>query len=91
MCHNFSFFPLLKDASLHPVCSRMDSSSSTEPLMASHASLDGNRGAFRHRPNFFSQLSGQTFYNNEYGHLSEDGFCDFFASPQAPCSASSNV
>uniref|UniRef100_H3CW91 Vascular endothelial growth factor receptor 3 n=1 Tax=Tetraodon nigroviridis TaxID=99883 RepID=H3CW91_TETNG len=64
---------------------RMDSSSSTEPLTASHASLGGNGGAggFRHCPSFFSQLSGQTFYNNEYGHLSEDGFCDFFASPDA--------
>ncbi|XP_011609065.2 vascular endothelial growth factor receptor 3 isoform X1 [Takifugu rubripes] len=70
---------------------RMGSSSSTEPLMASHGSLDGNQGAFRHRPSFFSQLSGQTFYNNEYGHLSEEGFCDFFASPKTPCLASSNV
>lgn len=73
--------------------SRIGSSSSTEPLMASLGSLDRKSGAesFRHHSNFFSQLSGQTFYNNEYGHLSEEGFCDFFASPDAPCLASSNV
>ncbi|XP_074504407.1 vascular endothelial growth factor receptor 3 [Sebastes fasciatus] len=74
--------------------SRMGSSSSTEPLTASqHGSLGRSSGAgsSRHRPNFFSQLSGQTFYNNEYGHLSEDGFCDFFSSPDTPCLASSNV
>ncbi|TMS17034.1 Vascular endothelial growth factor receptor 3 [Larimichthys crocea] len=70
--------------------SRISSSSSTEPLTASHGSLGrnggggGGAGSSRHRPNFFSQLSGQTFYNNEYGHLSEDGFCDFFSSPDAP-------
>lgn len=44
-----------------------------------------------YRREFFSQLSGQTFYNNEYGHLSEEGFCDFFASPDASCLASTNV
>ncbi|XP_070692558.1 vascular endothelial growth factor receptor 3 [Pempheris klunzingeri] len=73
--------------------SRMGSSSSTEPLTASHGSLGRSSGAggSRHHPNFFSQLSGQTFYNNEYGHLSEEGFCDFFSSPDAPCLASSNV
>ncbi|XP_023257900.1 vascular endothelial growth factor receptor 3 [Seriola lalandi dorsalis] len=73
--------------------SRVSSSSSTEPLTASHGSLGRSFGASssRHRPNFFSQLSGQTFYNNEYGHLSEEGFCDFFSSPDAPCLASSNV
>uniref|UniRef100_A0A672IUW6 Vascular endothelial growth factor receptor 3 n=1 Tax=Salarias fasciatus TaxID=181472 RepID=A0A672IUW6_SALFA len=65
--------------------SRMGSSSSTEPLTASHNSLGqiSGTGSSRHRPNFFSQLSGQTFYNNEYGHLSEDGFCDFYSSPGA--------
>lgn len=75
------------------VPSRISSSSSTEPLTASHGSLGRSSGAgnSRHRPNFFSQLSGQTFYNNEYGHLSEEGFCDFFSSPDAPCLASSNV
>ncbi|XP_054452941.1 vascular endothelial growth factor receptor 3 [Anoplopoma fimbria] len=73
--------------------SRMGSSSSTEPLTASHGSLGRSSGAggSRHRPHFFSQLSGQTFYNNEYGHLSEEGFCDFFSSPDGPCLASSNV
>uniref|UniRef100_A0A665UV74 Vascular endothelial growth factor receptor 3 n=1 Tax=Echeneis naucrates TaxID=173247 RepID=A0A665UV74_ECHNA len=72
---------------------RVGSSSSTEPLTASHVSLGQSSRATSsvHRPNFFSQLSGQTFYNNEYGHLSEDGFCDFFSSPDAPCLASSNV
>ncbi|XP_055368489.1 vascular endothelial growth factor receptor 3 isoform X2 [Betta splendens] len=69
--------------------SRMGSSSSTEPLTASQGSP--GRSCSRHRPNFFSQLSGQTFYNNEYGHLSEEGFCDFFSTPDAPCLASSNV
>lgn len=75
------------------VPSRMSSSSSTEPLTASQGSLGRSSvaGSSRHRPNFFSQLSGQTFYNNEYGHLSEEGFCDFFSSPDAPCLASSNV
>eukprot|EP00064_Thunnus_orientalis_P000127 superscaffoldBa00000006_g127 len=73
--------------------SRISSSSSTEPLTASHGSLGRSSGtsSSRHCPNFFSQLSGQTFYNNEYGHLSEEGFCDFFSSPDAPCLASSNV
>uniref|UniRef100_UPI0037E9366A vascular endothelial growth factor receptor 3 isoform X2 n=1 Tax=Semicossyphus pulcher TaxID=241346 RepID=UPI0037E9366A len=75
--------------------SRMGSSSSTEPLTASHGSLGRSSGVggggSRHRPHFFSQLSGQTFYNNEYGHLSEEGFCDFFSTPDAPCLASSNV
>ncbi|KAM3612751.1 uncharacterized protein V6R79_013889 [Siganus canaliculatus] len=69
--------------------SRMGSSSSTEPLTAAHGSL--GRSSSRHCPNFFSQLSGQTFYNNEYGHLSEDGFCDFFSTSDPPCPASSNV
>lgn len=71
--------------------SRMGSSSSTEPLTASHGSLRWSNGPARTRPNFFSQLSGQTFYNNEYGHLSEEGFCDFFSSPDALRLASSNV
>ncbi|XP_031601091.1 vascular endothelial growth factor receptor 3 isoform X1 [Oreochromis aureus] len=73
--------------------SRMNSSSSTEPLTASHSSPDQSRatGSSRLRPNFFSQLSGQTFYNNEYGHLSEEGFCDFYSSPNTTSPASSNV
>ncbi|KAL4649213.1 vascular endothelial growth factor receptor 3 isoform X1 [Arapaima gigas] len=35
----------------------------------------------RRQPPFLNQLSGQTFYNNEYGQLSEDGVCDFFSAP----------
>uniref|UniRef100_A0A8C6TEL3 Vascular endothelial growth factor receptor 3 n=1 Tax=Neogobius melanostomus TaxID=47308 RepID=A0A8C6TEL3_9GOBI len=49
----------------------------------SHGSMRWSNDHPRPRPNFFSQLSGQTFYNNEYGHLSEEGFCDFFSSPDA--------
>ncbi|XP_030650144.1 vascular endothelial growth factor receptor 3 isoform X2 [Chanos chanos] len=50
----------------------------------------------RHRPAFLSQLSGQTFYNNEYGQLSEEGVCHFFASPdeavsEGACPATSNL
>ncbi|XP_024139143.1 vascular endothelial growth factor receptor 3 isoform X2 [Oryzias melastigma] len=71
--------------------SRMSSTSSTEPLTSSHCSLGQNTSSSRHRPSFFNQLSGQTFYNNEYGHLSEEGFLDFYSSPNAPCLASSNV
>uniref|UniRef100_A0A3Q3J0F3 Vascular endothelial growth factor receptor 3 n=1 Tax=Monopterus albus TaxID=43700 RepID=A0A3Q3J0F3_MONAL len=72
---------------------RIEHEHSGAPLTTSHGSLGRSCGAgsSRHRPNFFSQLSGQTFYNNEYGHLSEEGFCDFFSSPQAPCMASSNM
>uniref|UniRef100_A0A7N8YK78 Vascular endothelial growth factor receptor 3 n=1 Tax=Mastacembelus armatus TaxID=205130 RepID=A0A7N8YK78_9TELE len=56
------------------------------PLTASHGSLgqSSGTGSSRHHSNFFTQLSGQTFYNNEYGHLSEEGFCDFFSSPDTP-------
>ncbi|KAM4586251.1 vascular endothelial growth factor receptor 3 [Fundulus diaphanus] len=71
--------------------SRMSSTSSTEPLTAPHCSLGQNAGSSGHRPSFFSQLKGQTFYNNEYGHLSEEGFCDFYSSPGTPSLASSNV
>ncbi|XP_061542275.1 LOW QUALITY PROTEIN: vascular endothelial growth factor receptor 3 [Phycodurus eques] len=73
---------------------RMSSSSSTEPLTAPHGSLGRSFGSTSStRPNFLNQLSGQTFYNNEYGHLSEEGFCssDFFSSTNAPCFASSNM
>uniref|UniRef100_A0A6Q2YYS3 Vascular endothelial growth factor receptor 3 n=1 Tax=Esox lucius TaxID=8010 RepID=A0A6Q2YYS3_ESOLU len=39
----------------------------------------------RERPVFLSQLSGQTFYNNEYGQLSEGGgVLDFSSSDDAP-------
>ncbi|XP_056295178.1 vascular endothelial growth factor receptor 3 isoform X2 [Pseudoliparis swirei] len=61
--------------------SRMDSSSSTAPLTAA----PGSPGR-----SFFSGLSGQTFYNNEYGHLNRDGFCHFFP-PDGPRLASSHV
>ncbi|KAM9741441.1 vascular endothelial growth factor receptor 3 [Menidia menidia] len=73
--------------------SRMSSTSSTEPLTAAHGPTGhtGGSDGSRHRPHFFSQLSGQTFYNNEYGHLSEEGFCDFYSPPDTPCLASSNV
>uniref|UniRef100_A0A8C7XBP3 Vascular endothelial growth factor receptor 3 n=1 Tax=Oryzias sinensis TaxID=183150 RepID=A0A8C7XBP3_9TELE len=60
------------------------STSSTEPLTSSHCSLGQNTSSSRLRPSFFNQLSGQTFYNNEYGHLSEEGFLDFYSSPNAP-------
>ncbi|XP_061642649.1 vascular endothelial growth factor receptor 3 isoform X4 [Phyllopteryx taeniolatus] len=73
---------------------RMSSSSSTEPLTAPHGSLGRSFGSTSStRPHFLNQLSGQTFYNNEYGHLSEEGFCssDFFSSTNAPCFASSNM
>ncbi|KAM9834873.1 vascular endothelial growth factor receptor 3 isoform X2 [Syngnathus typhle] len=73
---------------------RMSSSSSTEPLTASHGSYGRNFGSTSStHANFFNQLSGQTFYNNEYGHLSEEGFCasDFFSSSNTPCLASSDV
>lgn len=87
--------PFGRDADLLCVLpfSRFGSSSSTEPLTASRCSLerDDSAGGSLYRRDFFSQLSGQTFYNNEYGHLSEEGFCDFFASPDGPCLASSNV
>ncbi|XP_007240771.3 vascular endothelial growth factor receptor 3 isoform X1 [Astyanax mexicanus] len=43
--------------------------SSTERLISSSS-----------RPLFFTQLSGQTFYNNEYGQLSED-LSDFLSTP----------
>ncbi|KAM6923628.1 vascular endothelial growth factor receptor 3 [Xenentodon cancila] len=71
--------------------SRMSSTSSTEPLTASSSSLGQSTGCSRSRPNFFTQLSGQTFYNNEYGHLSEEGFCDFYSPKDTRCLASSNV
>ncbi|XP_026796479.1 vascular endothelial growth factor receptor 3 isoform X3 [Pangasianodon hypophthalmus] len=50
----------------------------------------------RHRPAFFSQLSGQTFYNNEYGQLAEEGMSEFFLKPElamseGSCPATSNL
>lgn len=66
----------------------MSASRSTECLTGSQASASS-----RNRPGFLTQLSGQTFYNNEYGHLSEDGgvVCDFFSSADATCPATSNL
>ncbi|XP_068596156.1 vascular endothelial growth factor receptor 3 [Brachionichthys hirsutus] len=73
--------------------SRISSSSSTEPLTASVGSLGRSigSGSSRQHHNFFTQLSGQNFYNNEYGHLSEEGFCDFFSSPDASCLTFSDI
>ncbi|KAM9795439.1 vascular endothelial growth factor receptor 3 [Neosynchiropus ocellatus] len=61
-------------------------SSSTEPLTAADSSLGSRKCS-----GFFGQMAGQTFYNNEYGHLSEDGFCDFFSSPDSTFLPSSAV
>ncbi|XP_063046319.1 vascular endothelial growth factor receptor 3 isoform X2 [Engraulis encrasicolus] len=65
---------------------------STEHLIGASAQVG------RPRPPFLSQLSGQTFYNNEYGQLSEEGVVlDFFSVPddllaEGPCCpASSNL
>ncbi|XP_051505452.1 vascular endothelial growth factor receptor 3-like isoform X3 [Myxocyprinus asiaticus] len=52
---------------------------STEQLISS-PSVSSTGIASTLRPRFFSQLSGQTFYNNEYGQLSEEGVSDFFSS-----------
>ncbi|XP_045068490.1 vascular endothelial growth factor receptor 3 isoform X2 [Coregonus clupeaformis] len=64
---------------------------STERLVMVESS--GSSVISRHQPAFLSQLSGQTFYNNEYGQLSEEGrVLDFFSSPDdARCLASSNL
>nr|XP_046180678.1 vascular endothelial growth factor receptor 3-like isoform X1 [Oncorhynchus gorbuscha] len=64
---------------------------STERLVVVESS--GSSVSSRHRPAFLSQLSGQTFYNNEYGQLSEEGrVLDFFSSPDDTCClASSNL
>ncbi|XP_026864436.2 vascular endothelial growth factor receptor 3 isoform X1 [Electrophorus electricus] len=50
----------------------------------------------RHQPPFFSQISGQTFYNNEYGQLAEEEVNDFFSTVDMPvtdgsCLATSNL
>lgn len=64
---------------------------STERLIG--ASVEAGRP----RPPFLSQLSGQTFYNNEYGQLSEEAMgLDFFSVPddlvsEGSCPASSNL
>uniref|UniRef100_A0AAZ3S6F0 Vascular endothelial growth factor receptor 3 n=1 Tax=Oncorhynchus tshawytscha TaxID=74940 RepID=A0AAZ3S6F0_ONCTS len=64
---------------------------STERLVVVESS--GSSLSSRRRPAFLSQLSGQTFYNNEYGQLSEEGrVLDFFSSPDdTRCLASSNL
>ncbi|KAJ8247151.1 hypothetical protein GJAV_G00259330 [Gymnothorax javanicus] len=45
----------------------------------------------RHRPPFLSQLSGQTFYNNEYGQLSEEALCDFFPESEGGSEGSASL
>ncbi|KAL0176744.1 hypothetical protein M9458_029074, partial [Cirrhinus mrigala] len=67
----------------------------TERLISS-PSMSSNGSSSTLRPPFFSQLSGQTFYNNEYGQLSEEGVCDFFSSSdqavyEGACLATSNL
>uniref|UniRef100_A0A673JGL6 Vascular endothelial growth factor receptor 3 n=1 Tax=Sinocyclocheilus rhinocerous TaxID=307959 RepID=A0A673JGL6_9TELE len=66
---------------------------STERLISSPSTSSSGSTL---RPPFFSQLSGQTFYNNEYGQLSEEGVSDFFSSSdqakyQGACPATSNL
>ncbi|XP_059378114.1 vascular endothelial growth factor receptor 3-like isoform X3 [Carassius carassius] len=66
---------------------------STEHFISSPSM--SSSGSTRHPP-FFSQLSGQTFYNNEYGQLlEEEGVSDFSSSDQAvyegACPATSNL
>ncbi|KTG00662.1 hypothetical protein cypCar_00015956 [Cyprinus carpio] len=69
---------------------------STERLISSSSMSSSGSGSTLHPP-FFSQLSGQTFYNNEYGQLSEEeGVSDFFSSSdqaiyQSACLATSNL
>lgn len=64
---------------------------STERLISS-PSVSSSGSISTSRPPFFSQLSGQTFYNNEYGQLSEEGVSDFFSSSSdQACLATSNL
>ncbi|KAI2644327.1 Vascular endothelial growth factor receptor 3 [Labeo rohita] len=68
---------------------------STERLISS-PSMSSSGSSSTLRPPFFSQLSGQTFYNNEYGQLSEEGVSDFFSSSdqavyEGACPATSNL
>ncbi|ROK80927.1 Vascular endothelial growth factor receptor 3 [Anabarilius grahami] len=67
---------------------------STERLISS-PSVSSSGSISSSRPPFFSQLSGQTFYNNEYGQLSEEGVSDFFSSSSSSsdqaCLATSNL
>ncbi|XP_051716545.1 vascular endothelial growth factor receptor 3 isoform X2 [Ctenopharyngodon idella] len=69
---------MLKNASAGRSTERLISSPSVSSISTS-------------RPPFFSQLSGQTFYNNEYGQLSEEGVSDFFSSSDQACLATSNL
>ncbi|KAF7707139.1 vascular endothelial growth factor receptor 3 isoform X2 [Silurus meridionalis] len=67
---------------------------STEHLI--DGSSENSTSISIHRPIFFSQLSGQTFYNNEYGQLAEEGMSEFFSMPElamseASCPATSNL
>ncbi|XP_031442663.1 vascular endothelial growth factor receptor 3 isoform X2 [Clupea harengus] len=70
---------------------------SRNPLTGSSTERLINASAQGGRPPFLSQLSGQTFYNNEYGQLSEEGIgLDFFSVPddlvtEGSCPASSNL
>ncbi|XP_015205375.2 vascular endothelial growth factor receptor 3 isoform X1 [Lepisosteus oculatus] len=48
---------------------------------ASRSTEDPSGLSNRDQPPFRSQLSGQTFYNNEYGQLSEEAMGDFFSVP----------
>lgn len=72
----------------------MTAGNSTEQLI--DGLNENSTGISRHRPAFFSQLSGQTFYNNEYGQLAEEGMSEFFSTPElsmseGSCPATSNL
>ncbi|XP_058252672.1 vascular endothelial growth factor receptor 3 isoform X2 [Hemibagrus wyckioides] len=72
----------------------MAAGNSTEQLI--DGSSENSTSISRHRPVFFSQLSGQTFYNNEYGQLAEEGMSEFFSTPELAmsegcCPATSNL
>ncbi|XP_009306067.1 vascular endothelial growth factor receptor 3 isoform X1 [Danio rerio] len=69
---------------------------STERLISCPSVSSSGSGGGLLRPVFFTQLSGQTFYNNEYGHLSEEGVSDYFSSSdqavyKETCPATSNL
>ncbi|KAM9470494.1 vascular endothelial growth factor receptor 3 [Clarias gariepinus] len=72
----------------------MATGNSTEHLI--DGSSENSISMSRHRPTFFTQLSGQTFYNNEYGQLGEEGMSEFFSMPELAiseesCPATSNL
>uniref|UniRef100_A0A8C6KDN2 Vascular endothelial growth factor receptor 3 n=1 Tax=Nothobranchius furzeri TaxID=105023 RepID=A0A8C6KDN2_NOTFU len=92
----FDHFPLEAQSQKAPQDNQTDSgmvlaSEEFERLEHNHRGAILKRLNTDRRPTFFSQLSGQTFYNNEYGHLTEEGFCDFYSPPNTPCLASSDV